>query len=1041
MRVGIHEVRDKIILSWLASCVFLFPSRAHPLSPDVTLAQLGHSAWRLQDGALPGVPNVLAQTADGYIWIGTQSGLIRFDGAEFVAFVPPNGQGLRSPTVTALYGAADGSLWIGTTLDLERWKDGQLRQYAEPSGLFAAVREAPDGSIWASRYHTGDDAGPLCRALEKTLRCYGPQQGLPFSDAGPLAIERTGAIWIATANKLARWERGRSQVFAPAGLAASGSLEGFKSVVIAPDGSIWSGVLHGGPGLGLQHFADHKWQPLVTAHEDTSTWEVTALLFDHDHTLWVGTLSRGICRIAGARIDHFGLSDGLTADSISGIFEDREGNVWVATAKGIDKFRQTRVVTFSSRQGLSADNAQAVLASRTGAIWVSNGALDRISDGTVTTYRERDGLPGKTVTALFEDHRGVLWIGVDDGVSTFDRGHFTKMDSVEGPIGPVLQFAETPDGTVWGASVLPPYRLVRMNGSRVLDSIAAPPGKRITGVVSGPDGTVWVALYSDLARFRGGRWDIIPLHRPPRTGLISEIVVPDAHTVLAATNTDILEWRDGTVRSLTTQNGLPCKRADSLAFDQRGDLWIYLSCGLAVIEPAQLENWWREPATKLRLRLLDTYDGVQAAHPDFHPTAAVAPDGKLWFANSTDVQMVDANHLLRNPLIPNVVIQGLSGDGRFYDPRLAVELPPLTRSVRIDFTALSFVVPQRVRFRYRLDGWDTEWQDPGARRQSFYTNLAPGAYRFSVIASNDDGVWNTRGDSLTFRIAPAYYQTWWFKLLCAAAGLLLLQSAYIYRLRRAKVSIQQRLSARLGERERIARELHDTLLQGIQGLLLKFHALANSLPSESTARRTLDQLLAQTRGVIEEARARVRDLRGVHSPSIDLADLLRSYSENCSQASSSELTVSVIGRASTLNPIACEEALSIAREAIANAFTHADAKHIEIEITYGPRALALRVRDDGKGMDQATVDSGRVGHWGIVGMRERARSFGAELKIWSRSGVGTEIELNIPAALAYPQSAEGPRRQWIEVLRSRLWSRRTRRSALARGDSDPATPK
>jgi len=1007
MYAEITEAWGKIVLSWLLFCVFLFPSRANSLSPDVTLAQFAHSAWRLQEGLFPGAPNVVAQTADGYIWIGTQSGLIRFDGAAFVTFNPPDGQTLRSPIVTALYGAADGSLWIGTSLDLERWRDGRLWQYAEESGLFAAVRQAPDGSIWASRYHTPDDAGPLCRALEKTLRCYGPRQGIPFRDGGALAIERSGAIWIAAADKLARWERGQSQVFAPAGLAASQDLAGFDSVVVAPDGSVWSGVEHGGAGLGLQHLTDHKWQPLVTANQDTSTWEVTALLFDRDDTLWVGTRSRGIYRITRDRIDHFALSDGLSGDTIQGIFEDREGNVWLATTAGVDKFRQTRVVTFSSRQGLSADDTGSVLASRTGAIWIGNGALDRISNGTVTTYRQRDGLPGNSVTALFEDHLGGLWIGVDDGVATFDQGRFSKVQSEGRPIGPVLQFAETPDGTVWAASATPPQRLARMNKSRVLDFIAPPPG-RIHGLVSGPDGTLWVALRSDLAHFRDGRWEIISLHRSPDAGSVSEIVVPDAHSVFASTGSGIFEWRDGIVHVLTTDNGLPCKRAYSLVFDQRGDLWIYLSCGLARIEHAQLENWWREPTTKLRVRLLDVYDGVQPAFADFNPKAVAAPDGKLWFVNSTAVQMLDAKHLLHNPVIPNVVIQSLIGDGRFYDPRLPVELPPLTRNIQIDFTALSFVVPQRVRFRYRLDGWDSEWQDPGARRESFYTNLPPGAYRFSVVASNDDGVWNSVGDSLQFRIRPAFYQTGWFYALCALACLAFLAGLYRVRVRQVAAQVRGRLEARLGERERIARDLHDTLLQSLHGLMFQFQAARNMLArKQEDGMQALDVAIRGTENAIAESRDAIRDLRPHELSQGDLDQLLQKAGEELAalrpagQASPS-FRVVVEGECRELSPEAHEEVYRIARELIRNAFNHAAAQRIEVEIRYDKSELRLRVRDDGKGIDpKVLAENKRPGHWGLPGVRERAQRIGAHLEFWSQSGAGTEVELIVPSATAY----------------------------------------
>jgi signal transduction histidine kinase/ligand-binding sensor domain-containing protein len=963
------------------------------------------------------------------MWIGTQAGLVRFDGANFVPFVPPPSEGPKLSRITALYGATDGSLWIGgatrLVTQLMQWKDGQLHLYT-PFGFFATVREAPDGSIWAARYHTSDDLGPLCEVRKGSLVCYGREQGIPFKDAGPLAIENSGTIWVATANRLARWQDAHSQIFAPSELARSEELEGYKSVAIAPDGSVWSGVIHGGPGLGLEHFLNGAWSPVVSGKLNSSNWEVTALLFDRDNTLWVGTADQGIYRINGSRIDHFGVSDGLSADSVDAFCEDHEGDVWVVTSKGVDKFRAMQVNTFSSRQGLSGDSVQAALASRSGTIWASNAtAVERIQDSTVTTYRQRNGLPGRSATALLEDHQGRIWVGVDDGVAVFDHERFARVHSGSGPIGPVLQFAEGRDATIWAASVTVPSRLVRMSETEALESISPPGGTRIGTVAAAPDGALWMGLINgenscDLARYAHGQWETFPLHRPAHSGTCSELVAPDADTVFAASSDGIIEWHKGLVRTLAGSNGLPCARAYSLAFDKAGDLWTYLECGVVVIHSAQLAEWWNEPTRKLQIRLLDISDGAQPGPADFHPRAAVAADGKLWFANGTDLQFVDPKHWLHNSVPPPVQIQTLIADDRTYVQLSPIKLPPLTRNVQISFTALSFVAPQRVHFRYRLYGLDTDWQDPGGRRQSFYTNLHPGRYRFSVIAANDDGLWNTNGDSLEFELEPAYYQTLWFRLLCVAAALVLLQSLFVYRLRGAKANIQRRLAARLSERERIARDLHDTLLQSVQGLMLKFHAVANAIAPDSAARNKLDNALAQGRDVIAEGRARVLDLRGADAPSKELATQLSSYGASFLHTSEATFHASVVGQPVPLNPVAADEVLNIGREAMGNAFMHAEARRIEIELAYSEKSLALRIRDDGKGMERGIVETGQAGHWGIVGMRERSRALGAKLNIWSRPGSGTEIELIVSAATAYAASGGVTKRPLVERLRDIL---------------------
>ena len=1024
-----RESTGHAIWSWMLLSTALFAPPTIAINPDLSLTQLGHAAWRLQDGGLPGTPTAIAQTKDGYLWIGTQAGLVRFDGANFISFAPTASQGLPLSRISALYGATDGSLWIGgsaqRTPQLMQWKDGHLHLYT-PFGYFATVREAPDGSIWAARYHTPDDLGPLCEARQGNLICYGDKQGIPFRDAGPLAIEKSGTIWVATANRLARWQDGHASIFAPSELAKSEELEGYKSVVIAPDGSVWSGVIHGGPGLGLEHFAGGVWAPIVSGKLNSSNWEVRTLLFDRDNTLWVGTANEGIYRIAGSRVDHFGVSDGLSADSVTGFYEDHEGDIWDVTSKGVDKFRPMRVNTLSARQGLSAASVEAVLASKSGDIWVSNATgVDRIGRSAVFTYRQQNGLPGRVPTALLEDRQGRVWIGVDDGVAVFDHDHFARVHPASHPIGPVMQFAEAPDATIWAISVTVPSRLVRMNETGVLASISPPGGTRIGSFASATDGALWAGLINgmqscDLARYARGQWETFPLHRPANTGMCSEIVTPDADTVFASASDGIIEWHEGVVHTFTGANGLPCARAYSLAFDKTGDLWAYLECGVALIQSGQLAQWWHEPASRFQVQLLDITDGASPGLNDYHPRAAVAADGKLWFANGTDLQFVDPKHQWHNSVPPPVQVRSLTADGRLYDPHSLIRLPPLTRDVRIDFTALSFVAPQRVSFRYRLSGWDTDWQDSGGRRQSFYTNLRPGRYRFSVIAANDDGLWNKTGDSLEFELEPAYYQTWWFRLLCALAALGLLQCIFAYRLRRAKVNIQERLAARLSERERIARDLHDTLLQSVQGLMLKFHAVANAIPPDSAARNKLANALAQGRDVIAEGRARVQDLRrtGSAAPG-ELAVQLSACGRSFLQMSEAKFNASVVGQPVALNPVAADEVLNIGREAISNGFRHAEARHIEIELTYGEKALALRIRDDGKGMERGTAERGHGGHWGIVGMHERARALGAQLNIWSRLGSGTELELTVPAVTAYAaRGATKPR--FVERLRAIL---------------------
>jgi signal transduction histidine kinase len=376
--------------------------------------------------------------------------------------------------------------------------------------------------------------------------------------------------------------------------------------------------------------------------------------------------------------------------------------------------------------------------------------------------------------------------------------------------------------------------------------------------------------------------------------------------------------------------------------------------------------------------------------------------------------MVDPDQLATNPIPPPVHVEDVVADRKHYSLQGAVTLPPLTRDLEIDYTALSFVAPQKVYFRYRLDGHDTDWQDSGTRRQAFYTDLAPGNYRFRVIACNNDGLWNESGATLLFSIAPAFYQTLLFRIFCLIAVASILWLFYLAHLNRLTSRMQERLAARLEERERIARELHDTLLQGFQGLMLRFQSVLKNIPEREPARQMMESALDRADEVLFEGRERVRDLREVEIAGGGLSDSLARCGKELAQDYATRFSLAIVGTPQPLDPTVCSEACRIGREALTNAFQHAHAEHIEVEITYDLARLRLIVRDDGVGMDNEILRVGRSGHWGLSGMRERAQKIGAQLSIWSHFRAGTEIDLTVPARIAYPRNRKRPRRYWIK---------------------------
>jgi len=392
----------------------------------------------------------------------------------------------------------------------------------------------------------------------------------------------------------------------------------------------------------------------------------------------------------------------------------------------------------------------------------------------------------------------------------------------------------------------------------------------------------------------------------------------------------------------------------------------------------------------------------------------VRTDGRLWFTTASGLAWIDPDHIATNPIRPSVVIKSMKADGRTYRNFVNLMLPKRIQNLQIDYTALSLSMPERVRFRYKLEGFDREWVDADTKRQAFYSQLPPGDYRFRVIASNNDGLWNETGDSLDFNAPPAFLQTVWFKLTSAMAIAGLLWTFYLIRLRQVTGRIRARLYGRLQERERIARDLHDTFFQGIQGLLLRFHTATSQLPKAEPTRQVFEEALKQSDQVMLEGRELVLDLRATNAETSDLPNALAISAKELQSIYAVEFKVIVNGDPRPLHPIVYEESYRIAKEALGNAFRHSKARAVEAELNYEPNELRVRVRDDGVGIDSKVLEHGfRAGHWGLPGMRERAQKIGAHLDIWSQLGRGTEIELRIPAAIAYRSTAKRPRLRWL----------------------------
>jgi signal transduction histidine kinase/ligand-binding sensor domain-containing protein len=987
-------------VTWLSLAAVLLASSS---SHGQHLTQYAHTAWRFQEGVFDASPVSIAQTTDGFLWIGTLNGLIRFDGVHFESWNDRLQQELHTCCALSLLGSSDGSLWIGTGVGLAKLNGGKLSAVTDGDARYNRLIEDGTGRIWASRTRIRDNKGPLCEVKGTQVHCHGEHDGLGCLSGGVgLAQDNSGTVWVGGEGKICSWNNGAAAMYsAPAADAAC--KPGIDELLANVDQSI----LIGCEG-GLRRLEQGRFVPFRPASLDADKLRGSKLLYDRSGGLWIGTTNDGLYRVANGVADHFGAGDGLSDDKVSELFEDREGNIWVVTPEGIDRFHRASVVSFSSRQGLRGIGGSAVLASRDGhTIWTSGlQGLAVIRNGKITVVTGKEGLPGQQVTALFEDHQGVLWMGIDHDLFSFSNGRFSKKVRSDGkPTGMVVGIAEDVSQSIWLVTT-GTDRLLRLDPKTGIAE-AVREAKEPSTITSSYKGLVYVLsfLLSEISILHNGQaWERVPLPTGPRTS--RSLLAYGEDSLFVATSAGLYRWKDRKWSELTTRNGLPCEEVQDLVNDEDGGFWLHLTCGFVYISKRDVEAWSRDTTARLDLKLYDTLDGARAGRSTFAPGHARTANGQLWFANGSVLQMIDPQNLAHNELPPPVHILRVFADRKTTSGTANVTLPALTRELEIDYAALSLVSPEKVRFRYALWGLDKEWQEAGSRREAYYMNLRPGHYRFQVIASNNDGVWNQQGAIMDFSIAPTYYQTNWFRAVCVVVFLVLLWAAYQLRMRQLAHQFNRSLEARVSERTRIARELHDTLLQSFQGLLLRFQSAAKLLPERpDDARQRLDNAIQQAAEAITEGRDAVQGLRSSAFETNDLANAIAALAEELTKDSATGespiIDLEVEGAPRGLNPVVRDEAYRIAGEALRNAFRHAQARRIALEIRYDKRHFRLRVRDDGKGIDEGIMQRQPSGHFGLPGMRERAEIVGGRLEVWSKLNSGTQVELSIPGTIAY----------------------------------------
>lgn len=1023
---------------------------------------LEHRRWAAADGG-PSQVGALAQTRDGYLWLGTNESLFRFDGFRFTPFQITSGAPLG--IVSSLL-ATDAGLWVGQRAgDVALLTDGGLRRYGGkegfPGGVVYGLAAGRGGVVWAA----ANDG--LARFDGAGWQRVDASSQFPGRYSRAVFVDRDGGVWAANETALFYLAPGTS-AFVPTGVA----IDWASQIVQSRDGAIWAaeryrGVLHEVlPEPGSTAGMPDKPGTLATppprfrARAIAVDHGINGLMVDRTGALWISTAGRGLVRVdgdhaaadpktadsktadskAGALLqsaDTFAARDGLSADSIWPLLEDRDGNVWVGTSRGLDRFRRRALMP----AGLPSDaQSIALAAGGDGALWVGAGSRSamRLDAGRLTN------LPTPApVTNAMTDLSGNVWMGGPGGIwqsrgATLER--VTGLPAEAATDSSVRAMARDPAGRLWVS--------INRAGLFVWDGShwsphAAPsdlPSQRMPVVASAdPAGTLWFGYRDNLLVMHDAQGDRL---WSGAQGLHVGHVTAIAHGSRAGSGSGAgAEGSAGASASAGTGPGVTwiggqyglalfdgtrfreALRPANNVFDNVyalilipgtpgdpgvGDLWIQSRSGIFHIAADDVAAALANPKEPVRYRSVDRIGGL--ANDPYQvlplPTGVRGADGHLWFSTSSGVVGIDPMASRPAASGPTAVIEALSADGVALSTHQVPRLPADTRRVSVDYTALSLSSPESLQFQYRLDGYDRDWQDVGQQRVATYTGLRAGDYRFRVRAFDKDGLPSAEEATLGFAVAPVFYTQWAFLLLVGGVLSTLLWLMYRMHLRRSAEQLRARIEERYAERERIARELHDTLLQGIQGLMLRFQAAANRLPAETLARIDLERALDRADQVLIEGRDRVRDLR---RPPLegkdDLAKALSVMLEDRVLPDQAALRIGVEGLPVPLHPLVREEAERVAREAVANACTHANATRIDVVMTYTSRVFELRVTDDGKGIDPAWLTPrGRPEHWGLRGMHERAARIGASLKLDSSPATGTDLRFCVPASRAYRAS-------------------------------------
>jgi ligand-binding sensor domain-containing protein/anti-sigma regulatory factor (Ser/Thr protein kinase) len=998
--------------SWIVLYALLLGSAMTlpALDSNRTLTQYVHRIWTVQQGLPAGTIYAIWQTNDGFLWLGTQTGLERFDGVRFTAgenSYPgmPSGLWIRTAYVDA-----QGALWVGTNeKGVYRFLNGKSTHYSTENGLSSDL-----------------------------IYCLVPGT--------------QGDMWICTGNGLAHVSNGKLDlIHIPHGRAS----DTIRATCLAPDGTLWVGGE--APVLYEMKGGRFDGRPLRSIPSDSGVRAIACgssagpsanTTGDASKDMWVGTTA-GLLHMEGSKQRLYTVRDGLADDSVLSLTQSPDGSLWVGTRSGFSRVRGGEIESFRPEDGLSQSSVFSVYEDREGSLWVgTKHGLNQFVDGRAIPYTVNEGLPSNAAGPLLQDSRGGIWVGtLDAGLAKFSGRRFTAMTTGNGlSSNMILSLAQDSDGGVWVGTSHGLNRLMDGRVVRTFNRAAGLPSDEIRCLYEDPGKTLWVGTAAGLAMYRDGRFKMVPgapresivvlagdakgrllfstdrgvfhIERQGGESVAREITPhgaslrgvdaihldPEGQVWLATSGGGLLLLQGGLNRPQVTvfwmHDGLFDSEIYGIASDDHGRLWMACSKGIFSVARSDLLAFAAGRIKKVASTPYSPTDALRVIEckPGVQPGLWKMRDGTLWFSTIRGLIVIDPDRVQRHIPPPPVVIENPIVNGQSEPASKIGRLAPGQKNLEFNYTGLSFLAPTRITFRYMLEGYDKDWVNAGTRRDAFYTNLPPGNFRFRVTACTVDGTCNDQGSSVAFSLAPHYYQQVWFlPLLAGLAGLAVFA---VYRLRIR--TLRERYDLILAERSRIARELHDTLIQGFSGVTMAMQALAGRLRAPEE-RETLDDIIRDAASCLRETRRSVAGLRGARAApqaGSGLASALAEAARQITETKDVRLKLKLDKGPANLPAEFEYNLLRIATEAISNAVKHSGARNIEVTLACSPESLRLSVADDGTGFETAGNGHLRPGHYGLIGMKERAAHIGAEFDFDSALGRGTTVSVQAPLGRA-----------------------------------------